>query len=75
MRPADLTPVARDVMKLPASAGLIFFSLVGAYVLAALPWQGQWMMPLAMLLTAQPWWGHLVEKALKVPAAGCVTAR
>ena len=40
MRPADLTPVARDVMKLPASAGLIFFSLLGAYLLAVLPWSG-----------------------------------
>ena len=34
MRPADLTPVARDVMKLPASVGLIFFSLVGADALS-----------------------------------------
>ena len=44
MRPADLTPVARDVMKLPASVALIFFSIVGAYLLAVLPWQGQWML-------------------------------
>jgi rod shape-determining protein MreD len=47
MRPADLTPVARDVMKLPASAGLIFFSILVAYLLAVLPWVGQ-------LLLARP---------------------
>lgn len=41
MRPADLTPVARDVMKLPASAGLVFFSLLGGYLLAVLPWSGR----------------------------------
>ena len=40
MRPADLTPVARDVMKLPAGTGLIFFSILGAYLLAVLPWSG-----------------------------------
>ena len=44
MRPADLTPVARDVMKLPASAGLIFFSLVGAYLASILPWSGSWLL-------------------------------
>ena len=44
MRPADLTPVARDVMKLPASAGLIFFSLLGAYLLTVLPWSGGWLL-------------------------------
>ena len=44
MRPADLTPVARDVLKLPASAGLMFFSLVGAYVLAVMPWSGAWLL-------------------------------
>ena len=44
MRPADLTPVARDVMKLPASVGLIFFSLVGAYLLEVLPWSGNWLL-------------------------------
>ena len=40
MRPADLTPVARDVLKLPASAGLMFFSLAGAYLLGVMPWSG-----------------------------------
>jgi rod shape-determining protein MreD len=40
MRPADLTPVARDVMRLPASTGLIFLSLLAAYLLAVLPWSG-----------------------------------
>lgn len=44
MRPADLTPVARDVMKLPASAGLMFFSLLAAYALAVLPWSGSWLL-------------------------------
>lgn len=44
MRPADLTPVARDVMKLPASGGLVFFSLLGAYLLSLLPWSGTWLL-------------------------------
>lgn len=44
MRPADLTPVARDVMKGPASVGLIFFSLAGAYALSVLPWSGAWLL-------------------------------
>ena len=44
MRSADLTPLARDVMKLPASAGLIFFSLVIAFMLAVLPWSGAWLL-------------------------------
>lgn len=41
MRPADLTPVARDVMKGPAGAGLMFASLLGAYLLSVLPWTGR----------------------------------
>lgn len=40
MRPADLTPVARDVMKRPAGLGLIFFSLLAAYLLSVMPWSG-----------------------------------
>jgi rod shape-determining protein MreD len=44
MRPADLTPVARNVMQLPASVGLIFFSLLGAYLLSVLPWTGNWLL-------------------------------
>src|SRR6185436_14665999 len=44
MRPADLTPIARDVMKLPASGGLVFFSILGAYLLSALPWSGAWLL-------------------------------
>ena len=44
MRPADLTPVARDVMKLPASGGVIFFSLLAAYALSALEWAGGWLL-------------------------------
>ena len=44
MRPADLTPVARDVMKMPASVGLVFFSLAGAFMLSVLPWSGAWLL-------------------------------
>ena len=44
MRPADLTPVARDVMKLPASGTLILFSLLGAFCLSVLPWSGPWLL-------------------------------
>jgi rod shape-determining protein MreD len=44
MRPADLTPLARDVMKGPASVSLIFFSLLAAYVLDVLPWSGKWLL-------------------------------
>ena len=44
MRPADLTPVARDVMKLPAGAGLMFLSLAVAYLIQVLPWSGPWLL-------------------------------
>ena len=44
MRSADLTPLARDVMKLPASAGLVFFSLLIAFMLSVLPWSGTWLL-------------------------------
>jgi rod shape-determining protein MreD len=44
MRPADLTPVARDVMKVPASLGLIVFSLLGAFALCLMPWSGTWLL-------------------------------
>ena len=44
MRPADLTPVARDVMKLPASGGVVFFSILAAYLLSILPWTGAWLL-------------------------------
>ncbi len=44
MRAADLTPLARDVMKLPASVGLVFFSLVIAFMLSVLPWSGRWLL-------------------------------
>lgn len=44
MRPADLTPLARDVLKGPASLGLLFFSLVAAYLLTVLPWSGAWLL-------------------------------
>jgi rod shape-determining protein MreD len=60
MRAADLTPVARDVMKMPASAGLIFFSLLGAYLLNVLPWSGKWLLsrPDFMLLVLIFWTVH-----------------
>lgn len=60
MRSADLTPLARDVMKLPASVGLIFFSFVGAYLLSALPWSGTWLLarPDFMLLVLIFWTLH-----------------
>lgn len=44
MRPADLTPVARDVMKGPASAGLIFASFLAGYLFSMLPWSGTWLL-------------------------------
>ena len=44
MRAADLTPLARDVMKMPASVGLVFFSFVAAYLLMVLPWSGAWLL-------------------------------
>jgi rod shape-determining protein MreD len=44
MRSADLTPLARDVMKMPASLGLVFFSFVFAYLLMVLPWSGLWLL-------------------------------
>jgi rod shape-determining protein MreD len=44
MRSADLTPLAHDVMKLPASMGLVFFSLLIAFMLAVLPWTGTWLL-------------------------------
>jgi rod shape-determining protein MreD len=60
MRPADLTPVARDVMKLPASGGVIFFSLVAAYALSALEWSGGWLLirPDFVLLVLLFWTIH-----------------
>jgi rod shape-determining protein MreD len=60
MRPADLTPVARDVLKLPASFGLVFFSLLGAYVLDVLPWSGKWLLarPDFVLLVLLFWTIH-----------------
>ena len=44
MRPADLTPLARDVMKLPATGGVIFFSFVAAFALSAFEWSGGWLL-------------------------------
>jgi rod shape-determining protein MreD len=60
MRPADLTPVARDVMKLPASVGLMFFSIIGAFLLSVLPWSGTWLLvrPDFVLLVLIFWTVH-----------------
>jgi rod shape-determining protein MreD len=60
MRPADLTPVARDVMKLPARPGLMFFSILAAYLLAVLPWSGNWMLarPDFVLIVVVFWTVH-----------------
>lgn len=60
MRAADLTPVARDVMKMPAGAGLIFFSLLGAFTLSVLPWSGAWLLarPDFVLLVLIFWTVH-----------------
>jgi rod shape-determining protein MreD len=60
MRAADLTPLARDVMKLPAGVGLIFFSFAGAYLLSVLPWSGTWLLarPDFMLLVLIFWTLH-----------------
>jgi rod shape-determining protein MreD len=60
MRPADLTPLARDVMKMPASVALLFFSLAGAYLLAVLPWSGAWLLarPDFVLLVLLFWTIH-----------------
>lgn len=44
MRPADLTPVARDVAKAPASGGLLFASLFAAYLVQVMPWSGNWLL-------------------------------
>jgi rod shape-determining protein MreD len=44
MRAADLTPLARDVLKLPATVGLVFFSMVVAFLLSILPWSGTWLL-------------------------------
>lgn len=60
MRPADLTPVARDVMKLPASPGLVAASFVAAYLVAMLPWSGTWLLarPDIMLVVLVFWTVH-----------------
>jgi len=60
MRAADLTPLARDVMRLPASGGVIFFSIVAAYALSALEWTGGWLLarPDFVLLVLLFWTMH-----------------
>ena len=60
MRPADLTPVARDVMKGPASAGLMFFSMLAGYMISALPWSGKWLLsrPDVLLIVLIFWTIH-----------------
>jgi rod shape-determining protein MreD len=44
VRSADLTPLARDVMKGPATLGLVLFSLAVAFLLSVLPWSGTWLL-------------------------------
>ncbi len=60
MRPADLTPLARDVLTMPAGFGLLFFSLAGAYLLSVLPWTGAWLLarPDFVLLVLLFWTLH-----------------
>jgi rod shape-determining protein MreD len=60
VRAADLTPVARDVMKGPAGPGLIFASLAMAYLIAVLPWSGGWLLarPDFVLLVLMFWTVH-----------------
>ena len=60
MRPADLTPVARNVMNVPASAGLMFFSLLAGYLASALPWHGRWLLmrPDLLLIVLIFWTVH-----------------
>ena len=60
MRAADLTPVARDVMKGPASVGVIFASFVAAFALSALEWTGGWLLlrPDFVLLVLLFWTIH-----------------
>jgi len=60
MRAADLTPVARDVAKVPASVGLMFFSLLFAFLFSALPWSGHWLLarPDLVLLVLIFWTVH-----------------
>ena len=47
-------------MKLPASVGLIFFSLAGAYLVAVMPWSGAWLLarPDFVLLVLIFWTVH-----------------
>ena len=67
MRAADLTPLARDVMKMPASLGLVFFSFVAAYLLMLLPWSGTWLAarPDFLLLVLLFWTLHQREYVLR----------
>lgn len=60
MRPADLTPLARDVMKRPAGPGFILVSFLLAYGLAVLPWSGWGLLarPDFMLLAIVFWTLH-----------------
>ena len=60
MRAADLTPVARDVMKRPATGGVIFFSFLAAFALSSLEWTGGWLLlrPDFVLLVLLFWTIH-----------------
>ena len=60
MRAADLTPVARDVAKLPASGGMMFLTIFAAYAISVLPWSGTWLLarPDFVLLVLLFWTIH-----------------
>src|SRR4051794_34408612 len=57
------------------SGCLAGLSGVGSPVATAnrLSWHGHTMNPSLTPVTAQPWWGHRVEKPLNCPAVGWVT--
>jgi rod shape-determining protein MreD len=44
MRSSDLTPLARDVMRNPASGGFVIASFLVAYLLAVMPASGTWLL-------------------------------
>jgi rod shape-determining protein MreD len=60
MRAADLTPVARDVMRLPAGGGVVFASFLAAFALSAFEWTGGWLLlrPDFVLLVLLFWTIH-----------------
>ncbi|QJR16840.1 rod shape-determining protein MreD [Usitatibacter palustris] len=60
MRSSDLTPLARDVMRNPASGGYVIASFFAAYVLAVMPASGTWLLarPDFVLLVLVYWALH-----------------